>query len=319
MDDRDTATAPTTAPTGTPGEVTGGPGAVVATGATGQVGRELVARGAVPVTRDLLDLTAPAARLREVALRLFDGADTVVNTAAWTAVDAAEDPAVRGTVEAVNATAPGVLAQAAAEVGARFLHLSTDYVFPGVPPRPGREWRPGDPVSPLNVYGATKAVGEDAVRAHGGTVVRTAWVWSGPHTPGRDFVATMAGFATGGVDPEVVDDQTGRPTYAADLAAGLWELSHRAGGGLTVRDAGDGDLPPTLHFTNSGDPVTWYGLACEVFRALGADPGRVRPCSGDRWPSPARRPGWSVLDLSAWRTVAGEPPEWRTTLARGLG
>lgn len=297
---------------------TGPAGSTVVTGAAGQVGRELVARGAVPVTRDLLDLTAPAAQLREAALRLFAGADAVVNAAAWTDVDGAEDPAVRATVDAVNATAPGVLAQAAAEVGARFLHLSTDYVFPGTPSRPGREWQVTDPVDPLNVYGATKAAGEDAVRAHGGTVVRTAWVWSGPHAPGRDFVATMAGFAARGTDPEVVDDQTGRPTYAADLAAGLWELSHRDGGVTGATGTTGTVLPPTLHFTNSGDPVTWYGLAREVFRTLGHDPDRVTPCSGDRWPSPARRPAWSVLDLDAWRAVATEPPEWRTALTRGL-
>lgn len=280
----------------------------VVTGAAGQVGRELLALGAVGVTRDRLDLTAPPGALREAALRLFTGAGTVVNAAAYTAVDAAEDPACRSTVEAVNAVAPGVLAEAAAEVGARFVQISTDYVFPGVPPVPGREWRVDDAVDPLNVYGLTKAAGEDATLARGGTVVRTAWVWSGPHAPGRDFVTTMADLAARGVDPRVVDDQTGRPTYAPDLAAGLWALSQS-----------DGVLPPVLHYTNSGAPVTWCGLAREVFAVLGHDPARVAACTGDEWPSPARRPDWSVLDLSAWRAAVGEPPSWTKALRRGLG
>ncbi|WP_297006742.1 sugar nucleotide-binding protein [uncultured Corynebacterium sp.] len=280
----------------------------VVTGAAGQVGRELVALGAVPLTRHDLDLASSPSVLREAALRRFDGADAVVNCAAWTDVDGAEDPVHRGSVEAVNATAPGVLASAAAEVGARFLHLSTDYVFPGTPTLPGNEWRVDDPTGPLNVYGATKAVGERGVLDHGGTVVRTAWVWSGPNAPGRDFVATMAGLAQRGVDPRVVDDQTGRPTYAVDLAAGLWGLSHR-----------DAAVPALLHFTNSGDPVTWCGLAREVFRLLGHDPDRVTPCGSVEWPSAARRPEWSVLDLDPWRATVGEPPSWRAALTRGLG
>ncbi|MCI1256386.1 MAG: NAD(P)-dependent oxidoreductase [Corynebacterium provencense] len=282
-------------------------GTTVAVGAAGQVGRELVATGAVPVTRRDMDLLASPRDLRETALRLFASADTVVNVAAWTAVDAAEDPVNAAAVEGVNATAPGILAAAAAEVGARFLHVSTDYVFSGVPVRADRPWQVDDPVDPVNVYGATKAAGEDAVRAHGGTVVRTAWVWSGPHEPGRDFVSTMADLAASGRDPLVVDDQTGRPTRAGDLAAGLMELSR-----LT------GELPPTLHYTDSGEPVTWFGFAREVFRLLGQDPDRVGACaSGDR-PSPARRPAWSVLDLSDWCRLATAPPPWRDSLREGL-
>lgn len=283
-------------------------GRIAVTGAAGQVGRELVALGGTPLTRETLDLASSPEQLREAALRCFAGKDAVINCAAWTDVDGAEDPANRATVEAVNATAPGILAEAAAQVGARFLHLSTDYVFPGTPPETGREWAPDDPTEPLNVYGATKVTGERGVLNHGGTVVRTAWVWSGPHAPGRDFVATMAGLAERGVDPKVVDDQTGRPTYAADLAAGLWALSQQKG-----------LVPGVLHYTNSGDPVTWCGLAREVFRLLGHDPQRVTPCGSDEWPAPARRPEWSVLDLTAWRETVGEPPTWRTALARGLG
>lgn len=291
------------------------PQRTIVTGATGQVGRELVRRGAVGVDRTALDFRASAFELRETALRLFEGAVTVINAAAFTDVDGAEDPAHRDIVDAVNATAPGVLAAAAAEVGAQFLHISTDYVFPMLPKNAlsAAEWQTTTTITPAaapNVYGQSKARGEDAVLAHGGTVVRTAWVWSGPEAPGRDFVATMADLAARGVAPQVVDDQIGRPTYAPDLATALWSLSQQQDLLATA--------PSVLHFTNSGQPVTWYGLAREVFRTLGYDPCLVTPCGSDQWPSPAHRPAWSVLDLTPWRSLLGEPPLWNDALRRGL-
>lgn len=285
------------------------------TGANGQVGRELVFRGAAGLGREVLDLRASAADLREVALRLFEGAATVINAAAFTDVDGAEDPAQRNTVAAVNAIAPGVLAEAAAEVGAHFLHISTDYVFPLIQAgeHPAKAWSTTAAVVPTsapNMYGQSKAQGEKAVLAHGGTVVRTAWVWSGPHAPGRDFVATMAELAARGVAPQVVDDQTGRPTYAPDLAAGLWSLVQQPGIFAMA--------PSILHFTNSGEPTTWCGLAREVFQNLGCDPHLVTPCASDQWPSPAQRPSWSVLDLAPWNSLLSEPPSWIDALQRGL-
>jgi dTDP-4-dehydrorhamnose reductase len=285
---------------------------IIATGASGQVGRELVALGAEPLTRrdlDLQDVTADAGAFAAAARRLFGGADAVIHTAAFTGVDAAEDPANAPAVRAVNAVAPGLLATAARSVGARFVHVSTDYVFSGVPAGDdgptSRPWRVDDPVSPVNVYGATKEEGERGVLAAGGAVVRTSWVWSGPSAPGKDFVTTMAGLAERGVDPRVVDDQSGRPTFAPDLAAGLWRLAGRPASGI-------------LNFTNSGEPVTWCGLARAVFAGLGHDPERVRPCTTAEYPTPAPRPEWSVLDLAPWRAAVGEPPEWRDALVRGL-
>lgn len=286
---------------------------VLVTGATGQVGRELVSLGALGLTRSDLDLDAPQSVLRDAALRLFEGSATVIGAAAFTDVDGAEDPARRSRVERINAVAPGILAAAAAEVGATFLQLSTDYVFSGTPPQEGREWTVGDAVDPavaLNWYGRTKALGEEAARVAGATVVRTAWVWSGPDAPGRDFVTTMADLALRGTDPSVVSDQVGRPTYAPDLAAGLWEFSQNS-----HRPAQSGQI---LHFTNSGEPVSWCGFAQEIFRALGQDPGRVTACPSSAWPSPARRPPWSVLDLTSWRHAVGEPAPWTDALRRGL-
>lgn len=278
-----------------------------------------MALGADAVTRRDLDLSDAATAvdaLLDAARRRFDGADAVIHTAAFTAVDAAEDPANAAEVTAVNAVAPGLLARAAREAGARFIHVSTDYVFSGLPAgesgRTGRRpWRVDDPVCPVNVYGTTKEEGERGVLAAGGTVVRTSWVWSGPGAPGKDFVTTMAGLAERGVDPRVVDDQTGRPTFAPDLAAGLWGLARRP-------DAVGDPAPQVLNYTNAGDPVTWCGLARAVFAGLGHDPARVRPCTTAEYPTPAARPVWSVLDLAPWRATVGEPPEWRDALARGL-
>lgn len=293
---------------------------VVVTGATGQLGRCLVDLGGVPVSRDDLDLAAAGPtpgteEFRRAAVDLVTRLrpDVIVNTAAWTDVDGAEDPAVAATVDAVNTVAPAVLAEVARDAGARFIHVSTEYVFSGEPTPPGRGWRPDDPVRPENGYGRTKAEGERGVLAAGGTVVRTSWVWSGPSAPRRDFVAVMASLAENGVDPKVVDDQVGRPTYAADLADELWALARQAG------PPGDGG-GTVLHLTNTGEPVTWYGLARAVFRLTGHDPDRVTPCTTADWPTPALRPPWSVLDLQSWHSATGRtPPDWQDGLRRGLG
>lgn len=292
---------------------------VIVTGAKGQVGRCLVESGAAALTRDDLDLAqagTPAFR-RRVA-EVLNGPvrpEVIINTAAWTDVDGAEDPANRETVEAVNSTAPGELAATAAAAGVRFIHISTDYVFSGEPPTPGRAWHPGDRVRPANEYGRTKELGEQAVLAAGGEVVRTSWVWSGPTVPGRDFVAVMANLADNGVDPTVVDDQVGRPTYAPDLAAELWALATDP----RLADVGAHGRK-LFHVTCSGRPVSWYELAREVFRLTGHDPDRVTPCSTLEWPTPAVRPEWSVMDLEPWSTATGRtPPAWQDSLHRGLG
>jgi dTDP-4-dehydrorhamnose reductase len=285
---------------------------VMVTGAHGQVGRCLVDRGADGLTRDDLDLaTAGTAEFRATASALLTGdrrPDVMVNTAAWTDVDGAEDPPNRRTVEAVNAVAPAELARVAAAAGVRFIHVSTDYVFSGPAPDGSRGWGADDPVNPANEYGRTKSEGDRGVLDAGGTVVRTSWVWSGPDAPGRDFVSVMATLAENGVDPRVVDDQVGRPTYAPDLAGELWTLA-----GL---DGASG----ILNITNSGEPVSWYGLAREVFRCTGHDPARVSPCTTRDWPTPAARPPWSVLDLGPWTARSGQtPPDWRDSVRRGLG
>jgi len=276
---------------------------MVITGAGGQVGRLLAgtARGrgfdVTALTRADLDITDAAAVRGHVR-----PGDLVVNCAAFTNVDAAEaEPAA---AHAINAVGPGVLAAACGSVGAGLVHISTDYVFPG---EAGRTYDVGDPTGPVGVYGATKLAGEQAVlevlaEAY---VVRTSWVYTGG--AGSDFVAVMRRLATT-TDRvlEVVDDQTGSPTYARDLVSALLEIA--AGG---VRG-------PILHAANAG-AVSRYEQARAVFAELGADPERVRPVGTDAVPRPARRPVCSALSMAA-SVRAGLTPlrPWRAALAEAL-
>lgn len=273
------------------------PAQLVVTGARGQLGRQLLrlAPGARGYGRSELDITDPAA----VRAVLRPG-DVLLNCAAYTAVDQAEsDPAG---AFAGNETGPAVLAAACAEVGARLIHVSTDYVFPGDGTRP---YEPADPTGPTSVYGKSKLAGERAVLdlAPDAHVVRTAWVYTGS---GSDFVATMLRLERERDTVSVVDDQLGSPTCAIDLAAGLLEL------------AGRPDAPRLLHAVNTGQ-ATWYQLARAVFAAVGAEPDRVLPCDSSAFPRPARRPAYSVLSDRSW-TAAGLTPlrPWRAALEDAL-
>ncbi|MGV9411968.1 dTDP-4-dehydrorhamnose reductase [Nocardia sp. NPDC003693] len=277
---------------------------LVVTGARGQLGRALLrhAPGARGYGRAELDITdADAVRA------VLNPGDIVVNCAAYTAVDLAEtdvDAAFAG-----NATGPAVLAAACADIGARLVHISTDYVFPGTANRP---YEPGDPTGPATVYGRSKLAGEQAVleldpRAR---VVRTAWVYTG--TDG-DFVATMRRLERERDTVNVVADQIGSPTYAPDLAAGLLELAGR----LTA-DPGESVIPRILHAGNAGQ-ASWFELARAVFAGLGADPERVRPCGTADFPRPAPRPAYSVLSGTAWASAGLAPlREWRLALGDAL-
>ena len=261
---------------------------VLVTGATGQVGRELVSCGAQPVTRADLDLTAAGTSDFAAAARdLLAGVDVLVNCGAWTDVDGAEDDTNAVQVETVNTVAPGELADIAAGAGVRFIHVSTDYVFSGAPPVEDgspRPWCIDDPVAPANIYGRTKAAGEVDVLVAGGTVVRTSWVWSGPHAPGRDFVATMAALADRGVDPSVVDDQVGRPTYAADLAAGLWQLAEvlHSGGTGHSGQAGRAGQGSVLHHRRLAHPGGAPTVVRPGLGALGTHYGCGSSCVAGR-------------------------------------
>ncbi|OHU22250.1 dTDP-4-dehydrorhamnose reductase [Mycobacteroides franklinii] len=278
---------------------------LVITGAGGQLGSHLIARAArrgLPI-RALKssdwDITAGDAPDGVVA----EG-DTVINCAAYTAVDAAESDEARA--YAVNATGAANVARVCRDVGARLIHISTDYVFSGYfadsSPAP---YRTDAATAPEGVYGRTKLAGEQAVHetlpsAH---VVRTAWVYTGV---GGDFVGVMRRLAGGDGPVRVVTDQTGSPTYAADLAEGLLDLT-----------AAEVDAP-ILHATGGG-VVNRFDWAKAVFDLVGADSSRVQPCLSADMPRPAPRPPYSALDGTQW-TDAGLPPlrPWREALAEAL-
>lgn len=283
---------------------------ILVTGAAGQLGRECVERGGTDVVgcdRHALDIT-DAKALATVLGRVQP--KVVINAAAYTAVDKAEQDAA--TAFAINRDAVSVLATACAERHIPLLHVSTDYVFDGSKPTPYTE---DDAVSPLGVYGASKEQGEAAVRQaqpqH--LIVRTSWVFG---RYGANFVKTMLRLARERPELRVVADQRGAPTEAGALADVLIALAQRAAGGET--------LPwGTYHY--SGAPhTTWHGFA-EAIVAHAAELGLmsrqipVLPIATHQYPTPARRPMNSRLDCGRIRAKLGAPiPDWHQGLERVL-
>jgi dTDP-4-dehydrorhamnose reductase len=269
------------------------------TGANGQLGRALVASAPAGTTvvahgSDTLDITCRDAVAAAVAA---ERPDLILNAAAYTAVDRAESDAERAA--AVNAAAVGVLAEAAGQAGARLVHVSTDFVFDG---EAGSPYRPDAPTNPLGVYGRTKLDGERAAGADA-LIVRTAWVYA---PTGGNFVRTMLRLMGERPEVRVVADQVGTPTYAPGLAAALWTL---AGQGVTG----------THHYTDAG-AASWYDFAVAIQEeavALGllARAVPVVPIATADFPTPARRPSYSVLDkASCWAALGGPTPHWRENL-----
>jgi dTDP-4-dehydrorhamnose reductase len=276
-------------------------------GGSGQVGKELMrlpwpagVRLHAP-TRGELDVTDEAAIGAAVASRRWA---CIVNTAAFTAVDAAEEEVAEAWL--ANALSPALFASASGRTGIPLVHVSTDYVFDG---RSKRPYRPDDPVNPLNVYGASKEGGEQAVRVSNPrhVILRTAWLVS-PHR--TNFVKTMLRLSAERDVLRVVDDQHGCPTSAADLAAALRTIS--------LRHARDPAAPRgTYHFVNAGG-TTWCGLAQEIMngaRRRGARAVRVEPIATAEFKTPARRPGNSVLSTETLTRDYGiEPRPWQQAL-----
>lgn len=278
-------------------------------GAGGQLGGCLAAmatnqgRDALALTSSQWDITDPAA-----AERIIRAGDVVINCAAYTNVDGAESD--EAAAYAVNATGPEHIARACARAGARLIHVSTDFVFfgdradfNGDPPRP---FEPSDETDARGVYARSKLAGERAVleAQPEAVVVRTAWVYTGG--TGKDFVAVMRRLAAGDGPVNVVDDQTGSPTYVADLAAALLQVA-------------DDHVPgPILHAANEG-AVSRFEQTRAIFSECGADPARVRPVSTAEFPRPAPRPIYSALG-SRESAAAGLVPlrPWRTALVAAL-
>lgn len=275
---------------------------VLVFGKTGQVARALADAARdhdtelVMLGRDAADLSDPAACAQAV---MDTDADAVINAAAWTAVDAAEDAEAEATV--INADAPGAMAQAAAKRGLPFVHISTDYVFDG---QDGPAWKPDDPTGPLGAYGRTKLAGEAAVTAAGGkaVILRTAWVFDGT---GKNFVTTMLRLAESRDALRVVGDQFGGPTPAAAIADACLMIA-------AALKAGHG-TPGIYHFSGAPD-VSWADFARAIFARSGHAIA-VEAIPTSEYPTPAMRPPNSRLDCSSTKTVFGiERPDWGAAL-----
>ncbi len=272
------------------------------TGAGGQLAIELERFApplAVVTSLRIEDLDiADAAATRASVERLKP--DLILNAAAYTAVDRAETEV--DLAFAANRDGPANLAAAATASGARMVHVSTDFVFDG---EAGRAYPPSAPTDPLGVYGASKRDGELAVLAGApnALIVRTAWVYS---VGGANFVKTMLRLMATRDEVRVVADQLGTPTSAADLARTIWSLVQRDATGM-------------FHFTNAG-VASWYDFAqaiAEEAKAAGLLDREVRvvPIRTADYPTPARRPGFSVLDCSAtWEVLGAPAPHWRVAL-----
>jgi dTDP-4-dehydrorhamnose reductase len=270
------------------------------TGAAGMLGREVAGalsdEDVTALGRSALDIT-DAKAVRDAV----SGHDVVVNCAAWTDVDGAEANEEEAT--RVNGLGARRLAEASAATGARLVQISTDYVFDGSAHTPYPE---DAPLAPRSAYGRSKAVGEFSVRdllPDSSYVVRTAWLY-GRH--GGNFVRTMMNLEATIDVLDVVDDQRGQPTWAADVASAVVAL---------VRNEAPAG---TYHATSSGE-ATWCALARAVFEELGADPARVRPTTTDKFPRPAPRPAYSVLGHAAWQRAGLAPiGHWRGRLAAAI-
>jgi dTDP-4-dehydrorhamnose reductase len=273
---------------------------ILVTGAAGQLGRELVdvATGAghdvFAASRAELDVTKPEV-VRAAVLR--EQPAVIVHAAAWTAVDACESDREKAMLH--NGAATRFVVDAAREVGARVIYISTDYVFDGTKPTPYVE---ADVPNPQSVYGVSKLAGEQAVDTSIDTVVRISWV-CGFH--GANMVKTILRIAAQQDTLTFVDDQVGCPTFADDAAAMITRLATEA-------------RPGIWHVTNQG-AVSWYEFTREVLRAAGHDPARVKPVrTRDLVPArPAPRPANSVLDNAALRTAGiSLLDDFRVPLAR---
>jgi dTDP-4-dehydrorhamnose reductase len=299
---------------------------ILLTGSTGQVGKELATR--LPVLGDViapsrarLDLANPD-QICDVVRAIRPS--LIVNAAAYTAVDRAETEidAARG----LNAGAPAVLAEEAKKINAALVHYSTDYVFDGTKNSPYAE---DDPPNPLNVYGRTKLEGELAIRAAGvrHLIFRTAWVYS---TAGRNFLLTILRLATEREELRIVSDQVGAPTCSREIARATVSILEKLSRG-GVRASSWNSASGTYHMT-AGGLTSWYGFAQAILNEAASAPigstwlasatngrpliaRRVVPITTAEYPTPARRPGYSVLSNSRLASTFGVPlPDWAAQL-----
>lgn len=275
---------------------------ILVTGANGQLGSEMQRLGAVSPNNYIftdaaeLDVT-DAGAVRRAAEQTR--AEAIVNCAAYTDVERAEEN--EAAADLLNRLAPANLAAAAAATGATLIHISTDYVFDGRAHTPYTEQAP---TAPLSVYGRTKLAGEQAVEASGCSylILRTAWLYS---AFGNNFLKTMLRLTAERESLKVVFDQIGTPTYAGDLALGIFSVIE--GGQLRGHEG-------LYHFSDEG-VCSWYDFAVEIAAAAEHDKCRIEPCRTAEYPTKAPRPAYSVLDKGKFKTTFGiEIPHWRESL-----
>lgn len=275
---------------------------VLVTGANGQLGNEMRRLGSISPNNYIftdvaeLDITDKAAVAQFVAT---NSVDVIVNCAAYTNVDKAEDD--QATAELINATAVANLAEAVKAVDGTLIHVSTDYVFG----TDGNTPRTEDmPTAPLGVYGVTKLHGEQAIAASGckALIFRTAWLYS---EFGNNFLKTMLRLTSERPALNVVFDQVGTPTYAGDLAVLIFSIIEYG-----TYEGNEG----IYHFSNEG-VCSWYDFATEIAAAAGHTECRINPCHSDEFPSKVTRPPYSVLDKTkVKRTFDVEIPHWRESM-----
>ncbi len=276
-------------------------------GATGQLGRALRQQFSEETTTFLTRNDIDLSSLDSILAFDWNDVGVIINAAAYTAVDSAESPEGRKLAWAVNTTAVSALAQVASQKNIPLVQISSDYVFDGT----CNIHTETEPLSPLGVYGQTKAAG-DLVAASTAKhyIVRTSWVIG----EGKNFINTMKTLATKGVSPEVVSDQYGRPTFTTELARGIAHLI-------------DSGAPYGVYnITNGGPTTTWHELAVRVFDTYGTTGATVLPTSTQEYSTLqmnrgnqfAERPTWSVLDLQKIRSTGFEPRDWQEDLARYL-
>ena len=287
---------------------------ILVTGANGQLGNEM--RILANVSKDLYIFT-DVNQVEGVETTYLDITDldavrkivndnnveAIVNCAAWTNVDGAEDPEKYELVEKLNATAPENLAKAMKEVGGLLVHISTDYVFGAEPYNtPCKEDQKG---TPTGVYGLTKLHGEQKIIATGcdHVIIRTAWLYS---EFGKNFCKTMMSLTATKPQLKVVFDQVGTPTYALDLARAI----------AVVLEKFDGSQTGVYHYSNEG-VCSWFDFTKMIAEYNGTTACDIQPCHSNEFPSPVTRPSYSVLDKTKIKETFGlTVPYWTDSLKR---
>lgn len=288
---------------------------VLVTGANGQLGNEMriVAKGSKDkyIFTDVVEVAEQDTKILDItnldAIRkMVSDLDVkiIVNCAAWTNVDGAEDPDKYALIERLNATAPENLAIAMKEVGGLLVHISTDYVFGGdsynIPCKEGQKG------TPTGVYGLTKLHGEQAIQKTGVDflIFRTAWLYS---EFGKNFVKTMLNLTATKPQLKVVFDQVGTPTYAYDLAAAIYDIiENRKYEGNTG----------IYHYSNEG-VCSWFDFTKIIAEFAGNKACDIQPCHSDEFPSPVKRPAYSVLDKTKIKETFGiAVPYWTDSLRK---